>query len=416
MLRGDEHGVTHLPHRGCHRHGLVRETLRTLRARRRARKSSHARFRIPALQIATVLEPIVREMCRRSPTFRRQLIRLADAPGLVVTVAVRRARPSSDAEATTRFAREHRRLRRADVEIGPADNASLVELIAHELEHVLEQLDDVNLTATGPRPRRQLNRRQGRSFETARARQIGLDVAAEFNAGVRRCEQSAGGATMKTRLAFGVLWLASARLIAQDEEASRRNGPPATCRGAPGLGDGRCQCRRAVRRLRVRGGARACRSKQERGHLCARPVNRSRDAGKRRHQCHRWRWDETSSTEWRRPVPGIHVVRPNLADQPMAAVAPQVLLRDRHAGTTTLVSRTLAGTPANGVSGHADISDDGGTIVFQSAATDLVDGRGSKRFRVRRLRVRCSFAQHRACERGRERGAADQPDRASHQS
>ena len=63
----------------------------------------------------------------------------------------------------------------------------------------------------------------------------------------------------------------------------------------------------------------------------------------------------------------------NLADQPMAAVVPQVLLRDRRAGTTTLVSRTLAGTPANGVSGHADISDDGGTIVFQSAATDLVD-------------------------------------------
>ena len=64
---------------------------------------------------------------------------------------------------------------------------------------------------------------------------------------------------------------------------------------------------------------------------------------------------------------------PNLADQPIAVVAPQVLLRDRRAGTTTLVSRTLAGTPAKGVSGHPDISDDGGTIVFHSAATDLVD-------------------------------------------
>jgi hypothetical protein len=135
----------------------------------------------PALQIAKVLEPIVREMCRRSPTFRRQLIRLADAPGLVVTVAVRRARTSSDVEATTRFAWEHRRLRRADVEIRPADNASLVELIAHELEHVLEQLDDVNLTrlAQGPGVS---SIGYERSFETARARQIGLDVAAEFNA------------------------------------------------------------------------------------------------------------------------------------------------------------------------------------------------------------------------------------------
>ena len=61
------------------------------------------------------------------------------------------------------------------------------------------------------------------------------------------------------------------------------------------------------------------------------------------------------------------------ANLPVDVVAPQVLLRDRRAGTTTLVSRTLAGAPARAISGHADISDDGGTIVFQSTATDLVD-------------------------------------------
>ena len=139
---------------------------------------------LPALQIETALEPIVREMCRRSPTFRRQLIRLADAPGLVVTVATRRARPSSHADATTRFAREHGLLRRAEVVIGGADKASLVELIAHELEHVLEQLDDVNLPQLVQGPGVSANHHQrGRSFETARAMQIGLDVAAEFNAG-----------------------------------------------------------------------------------------------------------------------------------------------------------------------------------------------------------------------------------------
>ena len=138
----------------------------------------------PALQIEKALEPIVREMCRRSATFRRQLIRLADAPGLVVTVAIRRVRTSSHVEATTRLAREHGLLSRAEVEIARADTASLVELIAHELEHVLEQLDDVNLTrlAQGPGVRSNGHER-GRSFETARAKQIGLDVAAEFSAG-----------------------------------------------------------------------------------------------------------------------------------------------------------------------------------------------------------------------------------------
>jgi hypothetical protein len=139
---------------------------------------------LPALQIEKPLEPIVREMCRRSLTFRRQLIRLADAPGLLVTVAVRPVRTSSDAEAATRFAREDGLLRRAQVEISRADIANLVELIAHELEHVLEQLDDVNLTQMAQSPGvRSLHSERGRYFETARARQIGLDVAAEFNAG-----------------------------------------------------------------------------------------------------------------------------------------------------------------------------------------------------------------------------------------
>ena len=63
-------------------------------------------------------------------------------------------------------------------------HASLVELIAHELEHVLEQLDGVNLPQLAQSPGVSANRHErGRSFETARAKQIGLDVAAEFNAG-----------------------------------------------------------------------------------------------------------------------------------------------------------------------------------------------------------------------------------------
>jgi hypothetical protein len=138
---------------------------------------------LPALQIEKPLEPIVREMCRRSLTFRRQLIRLAGAPSLVVTVTVRPLRTSSDAEAITRFVREHGLLRRADVEIG-RDLASRVELIAHELEHVLEQLDDVNLTymAQGPGVRSHRSER-GLAFDTARAGQIGRYVAAEFKAG-----------------------------------------------------------------------------------------------------------------------------------------------------------------------------------------------------------------------------------------
>ena len=52
----------------------------------------------------------------------------------------------------------------------------------------------------------------------------------------------------------------------------------------------------------------------------------------------------------------------------------QVLRRDRAPGVTTLVSCTPAGAPGNGWSGVPDISDDGRFVVFESHATDLVEG------------------------------------------
>ena len=146
------------------------------------------------LEMQKGLEPIVHEMCRRSPTFRRQLFRLADAPGLVVTIAIVRFRTSDQVAATTRFAREQRLLRRADVEISDAKVHRLVELIAHELEHVIEQLDGVNLArmAQGPGVTASGDERR-RTFETARAQRIGLSVAAECNDDLGLAQKRVGG-------------------------------------------------------------------------------------------------------------------------------------------------------------------------------------------------------------------------------
>ena len=173
---------------------------------------------------------------------------------------------------------------------------------------------------------------------------------------------------MKTRLAFGVLWLVSARLIAQDEEAS-----PVTLRQRavehPGpatvdvSADGRFVAFESAAAL-----VPADRNRsvdiyvldRSTGHVTLESAVTNATVG-----------DGTRHP--RLSGDGRYLVftscAPNIAGQPMAAVVPQVLLRDWQAGTTTLVSRTLAGTPANGVSGHPDISDDGDTIVFHSAAT-----------------------------------------------
>jgi Tol biopolymer transport system component len=51
-----------------------------------------------------------------------------------------------------------------------------------------------------------------------------------------------------------------------------------------------------------------------------------------------------------------------------------VYLRDRHEGTTTLVSRGMSGSAGNGSSGVPSVSNDGRWIAFVSDATDLVPG------------------------------------------
>jgi len=51
-----------------------------------------------------------------------------------------------------------------------------------------------------------------------------------------------------------------------------------------------------------------------------------------------------------------------------------VFVRDRASGTTTLVSRTPGGAPANGDSQHALMVQDGSGVVFGSQASDLVPG------------------------------------------
>jgi hypothetical protein len=56
---------------------------------------------------------------------------------------------------------------------------SRIELIAHELEHVIEQLDEADLAAVASRRNSGVKKLVGGVFETVRASRIGLTVAAE---------------------------------------------------------------------------------------------------------------------------------------------------------------------------------------------------------------------------------------------
>jgi hypothetical protein len=84
-------------------------------------------------------------MWRDSATFRQQCRRLGGQRGLIVTVSANMPRPGASARATTTMTRRGRQMFAEIILQSPFDH---VELIAHEIEHVIEQLDGVKLRTT----------------------------------------------------------------------------------------------------------------------------------------------------------------------------------------------------------------------------------------------------------------------------
>ena len=134
----------------------------------------------PNLVVPSIYRRMVEAMLRDSPTFRRQCVRIAAEPGLTVHLSVSPPPRRSTHRALTRLTRNAHGDLTAFVEIGPFENTQ--ELIAHEFEHVIEQLDGVDLASRAARPDagvREIGHR-GAVYETTRAQRIGLRVVSEL--------------------------------------------------------------------------------------------------------------------------------------------------------------------------------------------------------------------------------------------
>jgi hypothetical protein len=128
----------------------------------------------------------VAAMLRASPTFRRQCARLGRTPFLRVVVTRSLLSGSPGAGALTRITRTADGRVVALVELGHSGDQ--VTLLAHEFEHILEQLDEVDLAAMAARSGTGVRLcTHARGFETERAIAIGRQVAAEV---LRRGRQS----------------------------------------------------------------------------------------------------------------------------------------------------------------------------------------------------------------------------------
>jgi hypothetical protein len=133
----------------------------------------------PDSDIPPVYRPLLGDMWRGSATFRRQWIRIADSR-VRITIIFDPKCVVDGAHAQSEISRK--RGLRVRVSLRNTDR-SAIEHLAHELEHVLEQLDDVDL------PEAVKNHVHGASalgepalFETRRASVIGKLVAREVNA------------------------------------------------------------------------------------------------------------------------------------------------------------------------------------------------------------------------------------------
>jgi hypothetical protein len=118
---------------------------------------------------------VMREMWRASQTFRRQMLRISQARQGRVVIEIRTQR-STEFQAASLIQRNGAAWR---AKVGVHYDTKLVEMIAHEFEHVIEQMDSIDLVRLakqgldGVEP-------AGDHFETTRAIAAGKRVAKEF--------------------------------------------------------------------------------------------------------------------------------------------------------------------------------------------------------------------------------------------
>jgi hypothetical protein len=133
----------------------------------------------PNIVVSSIYVPMLESMLRRSPTFRRQCMRIAAERSLTVRIEIALPNSGYDARATTRITRHEQNQLRAVVQIKFKD---VEELIAHEFEHIIEQLDGVDLAAHAARGQtgvKEVGRGPG-VFETTRAKRAGEKVLSEL--------------------------------------------------------------------------------------------------------------------------------------------------------------------------------------------------------------------------------------------
>jgi len=131
------------------------------------------------LQVDPIYRPLLESMLEGSVTFRRQCVRLASERQLTVRLHPSGSFWTRGARALTEVVRGAGGTLEAEIVLARFDDE--VELIPHEIEHVIEQLDRIDLSSMAQLPDTGVRHTVSAdgAFETSRAAQTGLRVARE---------------------------------------------------------------------------------------------------------------------------------------------------------------------------------------------------------------------------------------------
>ena len=129
------------------------------------------------LDVDQTLLPVLRAMWERSRTFRSQCARIEHTRSLKLVLRWGQAAQLRSSGARAEIVTLNGRTRAEIVVRRDLVYSQLVAVIAHEFEHIVEQLDGVRLTG---RAQEGVTRDSDGTFETARATRIGQTVAHEM--------------------------------------------------------------------------------------------------------------------------------------------------------------------------------------------------------------------------------------------
>jgi hypothetical protein len=119
---------------------------------------------------------VLQEMWEKSPTFRVQCERIARARGLIIRIHLFPSKARL-ANGSTHLVIKPGAALTADVYIG--QHKRVVELIAHEIEHIIERLEGIDLSQVARRAPDVVWASAEGEYETRRALRSGLVVASE---------------------------------------------------------------------------------------------------------------------------------------------------------------------------------------------------------------------------------------------